>query len=398
MSNNIYKHGVNVREFNEQHWEFVGNFAKEEYDERGLSCSNARGWYRCRHCGAKVGRTKNIFKTKLFICPNECNGVRHGNSSSITLKGINDIATTHPHLVKYFIDKEEVCRYSVGSNQKIKLNCPDCRTVKEMSLNTLSKHAFACPICSDGISFPEKFVANLLKHLRIEFKKEYTLDNKTRYDFYLPEYNCIIEVHGIQHYEQTRRRGARTLAEEQANDGYKYELAVGNGIKHYIVIDARESSLEWMKAKVLNSSLSSLLDFDEGDIDWNSVATSCEKSLVKEVCDYFNEHGGSTYSISDAFDVSPATVNKYLKRGTELGWCKYTDEVKQKNSKEACRQNGLALGKRVRGVSIETGEVVEFSSAKEAGRWLGIEKQSHISSCCNGKRKSAYGYRWSYVN
>ena len=37
----------------------------------------------------------------------------------------------------------------------------------------------------------------------------------------------------------------------------------------------------------------------------------------------------------------------------------------------------------------------EFTSAMEAGRFL-EKKGNHISDCCNGKRKSSYGYIWKY--
>ena len=36
-----------------------------------------------------------------------------------------------------------------------------------------------------------------------------------------------------------------------------------------------------------------------------------------------------------------------------------------------------------------------FSSASEAERHLN-GKGSHISCCCLGKRKTAYGYKWKY--
>lgn len=37
----------------------------------------------------------------------------------------------------------------------------------------------------------------------------------------------------------------------------------------------------------------------------------------------------------------------------------------------------------------------EFASIKEAGRIL-KHSQSNISSAANGKRKTAYGYKWSF--
>lgn len=60
--------------------------------------------------------------------------------------------------------------------------------------------------------------------------------------------------------------------------------------------------------------------------------------------------------------------------------------------------------KLVSGVHKETGEVVTFKSTVEASRWLlesGLtnsnEAFKNISACCNGKKKSAYKFVWSYV-
>ena len=64
-----------------------------------------------------------------------------------------------------------------------------------------------------------------------------------RYDFYVPSLNAIIEVHGAQHYEQGFDSiGGRSFEEERANDILKEKLAIDNGIKHYIVINALSSS------------------------------------------------------------------------------------------------------------------------------------------------------------
>ena len=37
----------------------------------------------------------------------------------------------------------------------------------------------------------------------------------------------------------------------------------------------------------------------------------------------------------------------------------------------------------------------EFKSASEAERFLN-KNGHHINCCCNGKRKTAYGYKWRY--
>ena len=49
--------------------------------------------------------------------------------------------------------------------------------------------------------------------------------------------------------------GGRTLEEEQENDELKKSLAIKNGIKDYLVIDCRESEMEFIKSNILKSQL-----------------------------------------------------------------------------------------------------------------------------------------------
>ena len=63
----------------------------------------------------------------------------------------------------------------------------------------------------------------------------------------------------------------------------------------------------------------------------------------------------------------------------------------------AAKINHLSLSKKVQMFDKYTGELLAtFPSTREAERVTGIS-QSHISSCCNGKRKSAGGYIWRYI-
>ena len=39
---------------------------------------------------------------------------------------------------------------------------------------------------------------------------------------------------------------------------------------------------------------------------------------------------------------------------------------------------------------------MSFDSASEAARYLKTTN-THIINCCNGKRKTAYGYKWSWL-
>lgn len=50
-------------------------------------------------------------------------------------------------------------------------------------------------------------------------------------------------------------------------------------------------------------------------------------------------------------------------------------------------------------IDVETDEVVAiYESISQAGRVLDNKSaSSHIGSCCKGKRKSAYGFKWKYI-
>ena len=61
-------------------------------------------------------------------------------------------------------------------------------------------------------------------------------------------------------------------------------------------------------------------------------------------------------------------------------------------------------GKRCRG--IKNDNIIEFDSMMDAARYIVENKlsvdtitgvQTHIGQVCNGKRKTAYGYRWEFI-
>lgn len=59
-----------------------------------------------------------------------------------------------------------------------------------------------CPTCK--ASKGELALESIFKKYNIEYKHQYRISeviNELYYDFYLPDYNLLIEFHGIQHYE-----------------------------------------------------------------------------------------------------------------------------------------------------------------------------------------------------
>ena len=98
--------------------------------------------------------------------------------------------------------------------------------------------------------------------------------------------------------------------------------------------------------------------------------------------------------------------NSYFNHSIKkYGWDKFDHIVLFRNlPKEiACKLEHkdrikVALSKAVLMIDKSTNEILrEFESATDAETFLS-KRSHHISSCCNNKRKSAYGYIWRYKN
>lgn len=90
-----------------------------------------------------------------------------------------------------------------------------------------------------------------------------------------------------------------------------------------------------------------------------------------------------------------------------LEWCDvhynntYNERHKKVGEKNVVSMKGVHINrkdfsKEVIQMDLEGNEINRFPSTNEAQRQLGVS-QSSISQCCNGKRQTAYGFRWQYA-
>ena len=238
--------------------------------------------------------------------------------------GINDIATTHPQYLVYFSNKEDAYNHTISSGKRILFKCQDCEKYeKNMRITDFVRYGFSCPLCGDGISYPNRFMANMLRQLNVDFIPEYTIKpNLYQYDFYLKSFDAIVEMHGKQHYEEINFgsvKSGRSLLDEQENDKLKQEWAIKNGIKYYIVIDCIRSEQEYISNNIINSQLSSLLDLSK--IDWGQVSLDSSTSLLKQVCDLWNDGQRDIGELAKRFYVCKDTIRAWVKRGRNAGIC-----------------------------------------------------------------------------
>ena len=295
-------------------------------------------------CGKKNPKIKIIGRYTGILDPIECKCIKCNGvfiqkaskaiegvgcpycSSTRVCKGLNDIATTNPEIVKYFKYKEDAYKYTKGSAKRTIFKCPDCGYEKEVVINNIYKYgSFLCPKCSDGISYPNKFSRAMLDQLPVsnviyEYSPEWA--KPYRYDNYF-EYNgekYILEMDGGFHYIKCYKSNL-PLEETRRIDSLKTQLAIDNNV-NIIRIDCFYSNCDYITKSVLSSELAQV--FDLSKIDWGLCNNKATKSIVKMVCDLYNDNPEiRVKEIADKLHLRESTISEYLYKGNELGFCKY---------------------------------------------------------------------------
>jgi hypothetical protein len=94
--------------------------------------------------------------------------------------------------------------------------------------------------------------------------------------------------------------------------------------------------------------------------------------------------------VAKEFQVDRKTASKYLKMGTQLGWCCYDAQ------REISRGKMVAVFKHEQLIEIfDSITKLADSSEKLFGKRL---KSKDISYICNGKKPNLNGYRFEFVN
>ncbi|MDA7744856.1 hypothetical protein N8911_02030, partial [bacterium] len=160
-------------------------------------------------------------------CP-KCSIIeQHEKQKKTTKEFVVDSRLVHGDLYDY----SEV-NYTGGKNKVTMI----CRTHGKF-LQTPNNHlsGTGCPNCNS--SRGERLVSLILNELGVQFIEQHTfrglkMKRNLRCDFYLPDFDTVIEFNGIQHYQEREQFGGlRGLRRTQKSDKMKRDYFKLNDIK-----------------------------------------------------------------------------------------------------------------------------------------------------------------------
>lgn len=280
--------------------------------------------YKCLIDGYIGHLTENDYVNKNKGCP-VCSGRK-------VLIGINDMWTTAPEQAKLLANIEDGYRYTQSANEFVDWKCPQCgNIIKHRKINNIYFEGLSCPKCGDGISYPEKFMYNVLSQLKIDFKYQYSpnWNGRQRYDFYIPDKQIIIETDGELHYKDNPMNG-QTKEETQGIDKHKEELAQEHNIE-VIRIKCYPEKYDIIKDNIIKSKLSYIYNLN--NINWSLCQEYALSNLVIVACNLWMQGIHSTKQIGEKMNLHSATIIKYLKKGYICGYCDYQTPKQIKEQK-----------------------------------------------------------------
>ena len=182
--------------------------------------SGKKVFWRCQKCGYEWAATINN-RANGRNCP--C------CSNKVVVKGVNDLATTHPEIAKEWYQSENgvltPSDVTYGSGKKVKWICPKGHIYSASILHRTSGGT-NCPICNSGrqTSFAEQAVYYYIKKIfpnAINHYKE-IFTNGMELDIYIPDIKLGIEYDGVYWHKK---------ASSHEREKRKYDICKKNGIK-----------------------------------------------------------------------------------------------------------------------------------------------------------------------
>lgn len=177
-------------------------------------------WFKCKTCNHK-------WKTQPYNIINNHSGCPKCNKRKTHEQFTSEMYNINPNI-------NIISKYIV-SNSDIQCSCKICGHIwAAKPYNLLS--GTGCPKCN--MSHGERTIIKYLNDDGIDYIPQYSFDNLfgvggglLSYDFYLPQYNMLIEYQGEFHNHTDRLRSEYEFQKQQIHDERKREYAKTHNIK-----------------------------------------------------------------------------------------------------------------------------------------------------------------------
>lgn len=183
--------------------------------------------YRCPMHGEQRMRVSNFLSGRK--CP-DCNvanriGLYRLDSKTVALN-ISKFGGT-------LLNPED---YIGNSIKNLRVICPECKKEFITSYRNFVQHnGQVCSECSNGESLGEKKIRHYLEDNNISFKQHYWFSdcrdkNPLPFDFYIVDYNMIIEFDGRQHFDNPGTFFTHSVKSTKKHDEIKNKYCKNKGI------------------------------------------------------------------------------------------------------------------------------------------------------------------------
>ena len=396
-------------------------------------CSNKKVWWKCNKCGYEwQARIDNRVHNRGCPC---C-------SNKVVVKGINDLATTYPELVKEWHPTKNgdltPQKISFGYGKKVWWLCPHGHEYQATPNKRTNGTGTNCPICYSGrqTSFAEQAFYFYIKKMYPDAINRYKADflGKMELDIYIPSIKLAIEYDGIAWHKETK------LAREQK----KYQICKSQGI-YLIRLKEKKGDYKGIaddcycipdlyKSNKLNHVIPHILEGIDPDKTkrvmeraqnlWCQIPViptydvDVERDKIEILKIFATEHNNDSFGAlypelakewhpSKNEGLTPFMFKPYS--GHKVWWkcsvCghEYETTIGHRTYGYGCIKCGIEKSTQVKRKAVEmidpeTNKVIQtFISISDASRKMKISS-GNIAMVCKGIRPKASGYIWRYAD
>lgn len=191
----------------------------------------------------------NIIKNNSSCECQRCSGQKREKDDIIYLQELNYLYPNKFTILESYKD----------AKTDIKVRCNNCGFIRNVKPTSLLRSGY-CPKCGKKESRGEEIIQNWLESHSIKFiTQKYFKDwdiGIHYFDFYLPDFNLVIEYHGIQHYNYNPffHHTEEEFEYRKSKDLIKKQTCLSNGINYLSISYKNYNHLSEILSHVISST------------------------------------------------------------------------------------------------------------------------------------------------